>query len=1410
MFFRSPARFCRRLVLALAALIGWSLAGSAQAVDYPIYCSITPAGAVSAGAQWTLTTPPYTSWYNSGTMIQVQQGTYTMTFKQVTGFTAPPDTVVHAIGGTNGFVEAHYIGPSTLSCTLGPGTATVLGRWRVTTGPDTAWKVSGESLVLPPGNYTMTFWDIPGYFRPVDQTFTMAGQDQYRSAQYTPLYSVSCTLGPGVASGLGRWRLTSGPDTSWKQSGQSVLVPSGTYTMTFQNIAEFTRPPDQSVTVDQSAVSRSATYEANVEDRPVVQSLSSAYFDAARPARFLSEVPVDVAVTASVDWQGRSPGEIQFLRNGTPLSGTQYTRVFNVGQDFGVGGGLEVVAVAADGTRSLPKRANFELIPVPLGFPAGSVIPHAQAGSLTYTAPTIDLIPIDGGVDEVGGPGLDIPLFGGFPLGLQLGGPVIFSIRTDGIALSSSSTVSGHGLKIQKHTFMPSLAHDFRLQFQPSTRTWSAGGNLRGGMAVEAPVGQQTFFIFGFVPVTVEVSVELGAEIELQLKSWSNYQLLPSLNGAFEVDSSLQALAGLGVEGCMLGVWTSGGVFMGFQYPDPPTLYELGLVVAVGYHGEFLDWVEEGTWWDYEWFLVGGETTGLAPIKSARRKSAAAPRRAGREYLQLRQSLPAPKSSGGSAQTLQSSIYPYSTCSLALDGQNRMLVWIRDNLSRSLENRTEVVCQPGTPGSWTSMTSVWDDATSDFAPQVDNLGIGTYLCAWQNANRAFDSQDGLEETMPALEIAVGVWNEGAGSWDCTNLTSNQVYDRGPALQGWSNGCAMVVWVANGYTNLLGSAAQPNTLMAAEFRTNGWGLHEVATNLGLVSSYDVAYDGTRARILCSIDPDDDLSTIEDWEIYGIEYDGAVWGTLDRLTTNDVRDARPQATFTADGSLAVAWYGGSNLWFDQDLVLADASSVGAFPGQASGLDFVLVDGPNGEVAMLAEDHAADGSGPDPYMLAFDDTLNVWSKAIRLLADSRVERSLSAGFSPTGSLLMACSSVQIPVDGEGLPIYSNQTADLCWLEHGFEADLAVPPGGISFSTSPVPGQATVVSIQVRNFGSRAVTNLAVACYEGDPGSGGLLIGATQTVAGVLAAGDQAFLNVPWNVPSVTVPLTLVAIVDPGLVQEDVNRANNSANVQVLASDLAIDEIVLGEADGMLRPLRAQVSNRGVIPTAVSVPVEFRRGDTNGPLIEQIMCGVLGTGAVFQAEIVWDLSGLSFTSEFETVSVAVDSGNLEAESSEGNNIGLDYVLTSLDSDADGVLDGNELALGSRPDVADTDGDALSDGEEHLLYATGLLKADSDGDGMRDGDEIRASTDPLNQQDVFALENVADNGHQRLLYWSAKSNKTYQVRQSANLQVWTNAPSGPGPNEGSLRSASSNGVELYIAPDSWTGSIFHAIRLEE
>lgn len=77
---------------------------------------------------------------------------------------------------------------------------------------------------------------------------------------------------------------------------------------------------------------------------------------------------------------------------------------------------------------------------------------------------------------------------------------------------------------------------------------------------------------------------------------------------------------------------------------------------------------------------------------------------------------------------------------------------------------------------------------------------------------------------------------------------------------------------------------------------------------------------------------------------------------------------------------------------------------------------------------------------------------------------------------------------------------------------------------------------------------------------------------------------------------------------------------------------------------------------------------------------------------------------------------------------VGFTFVSGSgnTDADNDGLTEREEKQLGTDPNVADTDGDGINDGDEINKHKTDPLIADSDKDGLNDYEEVvKYNTDP-------------------------------------------------------------------------------------
>ena len=104
------------------------------------------------------------------------------------------------------------------------------------------------------------------------------------------------------------------------------------------------------------------------------------------------------------------------------------------------------------------------------------------------------------------------------------------------------------------------------------------------------------------------------------------------------------------------------------------------------------------------------------------------------------------------------------------------------------------------------------------------------------------------------------------------------------------------------------------------------------------------------------------------------------------------------------------------------------------------------------------------------------------------------------------------------------------------------------------------------------------------------------------------------------------------------------------------------------------------------------------------------------------------------------------------------------MDSDGDGITDGEEWLWGISSTTDDSDGDGLPDYLERTVYHTDPYNPDTDGDGWGDGEEVALGTDPLDAASAPSLaKGVLIHA---VRYNAAASNQYVQLHNSGRFAV--------------------------------------------
>ena len=212
--------------------------------------TLSPAGAVSAGAQWQVDGGTYR---NSGeTVSGLTAGSHTVTFKTVSGYTTPSTQTVNITGGAVASVSGAYVlipPTGSLQVTLSPAGAVSAGaQWQVDGG---TYRNSGETVTgLAAGSHTVTFKAVSGYATPASLTVTvLADALAVGTGSYTPLTgSLQVVLSPaGAVTAGAQWQVDGG--AFYATGATATGLAAGVHTVAFKTVSGWITPPSQSVTV---------------------------------------------------------------------------------------------------------------------------------------------------------------------------------------------------------------------------------------------------------------------------------------------------------------------------------------------------------------------------------------------------------------------------------------------------------------------------------------------------------------------------------------------------------------------------------------------------------------------------------------------------------------------------------------------------------------------------------------------------------------------------------------------------------------------------------------------------------------------------------------------------------------------------------------------------------------------------------------------------------------------------------------------------------------------------------------------------------------------------------------------------------------------------------------------------------
>lgn len=1038
---------------------------------------------------------------------------------------------------------------------------------------------------------------------------------------------------------------------------------------------------------------------------PVVVDITSNYCGNGQHVYYLDGISLNQTFTASIDWNGHTPGTVRWVTPtgtydqpcSTPVFAEE-SRQFNVGTEFGVGGKLQVIAISGDLSQSAAMKVNFDVIESPPCIPHGLLQPNRRGGNtLTYNGtfslqwpnfdaelpdnPNVANPENEAGIKSIGACSFDTIV--AVEAELSGEGACTIKLETDALKAKDAFKIGGIGVDVQ-------VWANIYLNYEDQ---WLPGGGIGGSFSTEKKVGPK-YWIVTAGPVPVPFFLKgvfeaiLQAELGLQEIGGPDGFVFA---GEFSPEVSIEVILGCGISDvAAVEGFLKGTLGLTAQFPDTPVIKEHFFTLDGGVRAYFLIFKYENNLLHFEW--PGEEQAAMMamamPLEADRMEVM------DRDYLNqnyavwqaeseelprmdmtgIQISVQSQPGSVATEETLQSNIFGQSDPQLQFSNGMQCLVWLYDDPCRNSLDRTMLMYSVNDGSGWTVPAAIEDDGTADFGPSLAIDPKGNFICVWADASQLYPDGMDLIGVADKLDISAAVYDPVGGTWTSTSLTTSAGLDYNPKCGSHTNGQMFVTWVHDDNSDMLGELGPAtNSIDCSQWDGVSWSDPQIAaTTSGIITYSDIVYIGTDQTVVFSLDTDSDLETDSDNELFILDDSTGSWSVPTQLTSDVNADTNPQFVQSATDVLLL-WARDGQIVSSDDLVaLSTITEVIGQEGSSGQRSFVSAVSPTDNISVIWNDPSE--AGADLYTSTYDTVMGIWSDVVQMTDNREMERSVSAVYLGSNILSLAYNKVHI-IENSGL--IDASSVDLCVGSYEISSDVMTVEDSLVLSDpNAAPGDSVMLSVNVLNQGDVSVSDIPVAFYLGNP-SPDNQIGETQVISGALAATEYASVSIPWILPETTVPLMITAVVDPDTQIEDRDRSNNSNSTYILMPDLLISEIVVKKTGPKQRTIIARVMNIGVTQAA-NVSISFKKNAKDGEPLTSFLIPALAGGGFQDVVFVWDISSENSNSSLVPVFAIVDQNNNIMETQDENNVFFAQLrMTDLaDLNDSGVVDIEDLEM--------------------------------------------------------------------------------------------------------------------------------------
>ena len=462
------------------------------------------------------------------------------------------------------------------------------------------------------------------------------------------------------------------------------------------------------------------------------------------------------------------------------------------------------------------------------------------------------------------------------------------------------------------------------------------------------------------------------------------------------------------------------------------------------------------------------------------------------------------------ADTVKSNLYPYSQVRLVdLSDGRTMMVWLDDDTSRALADKTALYYSILENGTWSEPKIIDDDGTADFEFDITASSNGAAI-VWQSANRKLSESEDVYKIAKTVDIKYAEFDGTAWS-EPKSITSGDKYEYSPRIEA-GNYTTYICYTENDKDSPMPGADETSESVYLSRIENGEIGETTAALEKLPLVCDSAVYNGNAYIIA--DKDGDMTTSEN-----ILYRGG-----EVLYDNNTELSGLHKT---SGGLAFTENGNLKRISDSITDITDTKAEGS----------VMYLSNYGKQAAVFE--AQDGFNSNLYA-SYNENGN-WTNPVKITDYNAKIRSWDARLDQNGEIQTA--AVLADTDDSG----STTSARLVYTHTEPEEDIAV--NAIYADGAVTPGKSARFDLDITNNTKADLSSLNIR-LEGE--KSGVIFEGAQSVN--IPAGESGEASVSVMLPEGFEKQNITAAVT-GEGLSDKNTANNAAANEFGAANLTVE---------------------------------------------------------------------------------------------------------------------------------------------------------------------------------------------------------------------------------------------------------------